>query len=230
LVGLCCFAVVSGLLILGLLGGGLTLGLYALDKVLSDGAIARRELVGLPPRRVAELRPGPARVTGRVVPVGPPLVAPLSGQPCVFYQLQTRSREDPTQGKLRRGHVHYPPAGVVFEIDDGTGRAMVRVPPPAPKPEPGDDLAWEVVCFIRGAGLGKVIGRGESAALDRLEEMSLFGLSGVERILSAGDLVTVGGVAFEEIASDGQSASHRAPPTRQVLTATQNVRLAIVKS
>jgi hypothetical protein len=223
-------AVVSGLLVLGLLGGGLTLGLYALGQLLSDGALARRELVGLPPRRVAELRPGPARVTGRVVPVGPPLIAPLSGRPCVFYQLQTKSREDPTQGRFRRHHVHYPLEGAAFEIDDGTGRALIRVPPPAPKPEPGDDLAWEVVCFIRGPGVSKVIERGESAALDRLEEMSLFGLSGVERILSAGDLVTVGGVAFEEIASDGRSASHRAPPTREVLTATQNVRLAIVKS
>ena len=220
--------------ILWMLGGALVGRLVvanAFRVAFGDPAVARRELRRFPPLRVAEITAGPARLTGRVVAVEPPLVSPLADEACVFHQLQLRRLG------LRCRNVLYPSRPVQFELDDGTGRALVRVPPPPPPPEPGDEPPWEVVCAI-GARRSRRIHRGESDAFDRIYDQadlrsgifpSVIPVLATEGIIAAGDVVSVGGFASTEIAAESRATSHRALPTRVVVTSANGYRLAVVK-
>jgi len=68
----------------------LTLGLSALSRGLTEEATARRQLRRFPRVRLSDARPGDARITGRVIAVGNPVHAPLTGRPCVYHELQLR--------------------------------------------------------------------------------------------------------------------------------------------
>ncbi len=198
-------------------------------SVFGDPAVAWREVRRFPPLRVCDVTSGAVRLTGRVVAAPPPLVSPVGGKPCVFYQLQVR-----TLGLLGRTPL-YPDHEVSFEIDDGSGRALVRVPPPPPPPEPGDETAWEVVCAIGGERLSRRLTWGESVAFDRIYHHgnprgTFIPVTATEGIIAAGDLVIVAGHASTEIVPDGQASSYRTPPTRVTLTSAAGYRLAIVKT
>ena len=207
--------------------GTLALGHLA-RRYLEDPAVARRELKRLPPVRVATLTPGGAQVTGRVVACERPLTSPL-GQPCAFYQVQYRTL------LFTRGAV-YPDREVRFEIDDGTGRVLVRVPPsPPPRPEPGDETAWEVVAAIGGKRASRRVQRRESPELRRFcdtvdPRREAQSIAAVEGLILPDDVVTVGGYASIEFDAEGQAGSHRAIPTRPTLTSAAGFRLAILKT
>src|SRR5512138_1452737 len=84
---------IPAMTMLWMLGGALVGRLVVVNAfraAFGDPAVARRELQRFPPLRIAEITAGPARVTGRVVAVEPPLASPLAGEACVFHQLQLR--------------------------------------------------------------------------------------------------------------------------------------------
>jgi hypothetical protein len=65
------------------------------------------------------------RVVGDVAPIGDPLIAPVSGLPCVFYILRVsdpfvRHRGTGDPETIARGS-----SDAAFFLDDGTGRALV---------------------------------------------------------------------------------------------------------
>jgi hypothetical protein len=198
-------------------------------RYLEDPAVARRELKRLPPARVATLTAGGARITGRVVACDRPITSLLGGQRCAFYQVQWR--------RFLLGHgAVYPDREVRFEVDDGTGRVLVRVPPsPPPPPEPGDETAWEVVAAIGGQRTLRRVHGTESPELrhfyDTIDpKRTALSIAAVEAVILPDDVVTVGGYASIEFDAEGQSGSHRAIPTRPTLTSAAGFRLAILKA
>jgi hypothetical protein len=78
----------------------------------------------LPPRRIG-------RLAGMVVPVGRPLIAPLSGRACVYYRTCVEELSDgvvaqATGGTSRKTIIDQTQV-MPFVIDDGTGDALVDV-------------------------------------------------------------------------------------------------------
>jgi len=175
-----------------------------------------------PRRRVVELQPGPAQVTGRVVPAGPLLRAPVSGRPCVYYQVIGSNHVWPWHDR------HCYPAGQVgFWIDDHGAQLWIVVPPSAPsQSSPGSTEAETALqCSITGQVVRRTIYAGESPATDRFLEPRGYPfrpdayLHAEERIVAAGDTLSVGGEIIEEIDPQGQSPHFRGPPTRMLLRA-----------
>lgn len=199
------------------LGVGLTIAKRLVSHFFSDPVLARRELTRFPKRPSADLTDGPARITGRVVPSGPLLNAPVSGTPCVFFQLQGPTGDNTPDhaggSRSRTSTFQHPQQPVRFEIDDGAGRALVRVPPPPPVPLPGDQLLWEIVCSIGGAGT-------RTTTPHQL----------VERIIVPGDIVSVGGHAHAELVREGERQGYRSMASRLVITTNADYRLVIVKT
>ena len=172
-----------------------------------------------PQRRVSELQPGPAQVTGQVMPAEPLLRAPVSGRSCVYYQVIGRNHSWPWHDRRS-----YPPADVGFWIDDGGGQLWIVVPPSAPSP--GSKETEETIqCSIAGDVVRRTIYAGESPETDRLLDPGGFPfrpdayLNVEERIVAAGDTLTVGGEIIEEIALEGGFVNYRSPPTRMILRA-----------
>ena len=113
-----------------------------------------------PQRRVVELQPGLAQVTGRVVPAGPPVRAPLSGRPCVYYQVIGRNHVWPWHDRLC-----YPTAEVCFWIDDDGARLWIVVPrSPTSQSSPG---ATEAGASFQCSIVGEVVRRRSTRASRR---------------------------------------------------------------
>jgi len=219
----------------------LTVALSAVSRRLEEKAVVRRRLRRLPSVRLSAARPGDARVTGRVIAVGDPLHAPLTGRPCVYHEVQLRvayqwvkdkldayqgetsllaalkdaGRPESTNVKLR--------AGRAFEIDDGTGRALVVLPEPRVR-LPGQPPEMEIHSLIPPSH--HVYGLNEKIPPDLARFANEAGvvaetpraMEGDEGIIAPGDIVTVGGRLADETsagASAGFSGSVRA---RWVLT------------
>ncbi len=105
------------ILLVGLLGVVVAVNAFSAD------ANARRELRKAPKRKIAELRDGEvARLIGTVSSHVPPLAAPLTGRPCVYYiaRLQTQSG-----AKRSWQTVITEERGVPFIITDDSGRAII---------------------------------------------------------------------------------------------------------
>ncbi|HET6279524.1 MAG TPA: hypothetical protein VFH73_01100 [Polyangia bacterium] len=159
-----------------------------------------------------------AQVTGRVIPIGPPLRAPISGRPCVYYQVMGRNHVWPWHD--RRG---YPESDVGFWIEDGGGQVWIMVP--ASPVSTGPEETAAVQCSITGDGFHKTIYAGESPETDRFLDPvgSPFEpdayLNVEERIVVAGDTLEIVGEVFEEITLQGESLNYRSPPTRTILKA-----------
>ena len=201
-----------------------------LRLAFGEAAAARRELNRHPLQRVADLHTGPAHIAGRVVACSAPVVAPLAGRTCVAY-LTTLSVGSTNKTRLLRR----PETEQRFLLDDGTGRALVTIPPPPPEPLPGDDYDYEVLCSLpgtlrEGAGVFR-----DSVAVRRLMRdwaMQRGGLepaNATEAVLLAGDRVSVGGHASLTVDPTGDATPYRGPPTRFVVTATRYYPLLIVK-
>ncbi len=109
----------------------LILLVVAIPKVFGRTARIRRRVRAAPQcaiRELGEAAPAPTRIAGMVVPVDEPLIAPLSGRPCVYYE--TRVVRMVGLG-MEEWDIEYQVAAeqrsVQFLVDDGTGRALVDV-------------------------------------------------------------------------------------------------------
>jgi hypothetical protein len=169
-------------------------------------------------RRIVELQPGRAQVTGPVVPPRSLLRAPISGRPCVFYQVIGANHTWPWHDRR-----FYPPGEVRFGIDDGDRQLSIVVPAVAPSLGP---MAAEgaLQCSIAGEVVRRTIYAGESPDTDRFLDPGGLGpadayLDVEERIVAAGDALTVTADIIEEIDLEAQSPDFRRPPTRLLLRA-----------
>jgi hypothetical protein len=220
----------------------LTVALNAVSRGLKEEAVVRRRLRRFPRVRLSAARPGDARVTGRVIAVGDPLHAPLTGRPCVYHEVQLRvayqwvkdrldayqgggmslaealkdaGRSESTTVKLR--------AGRAFEIDDGTGRARVVLPEPRVL-VPGKPPEMEIDSSIPPSH--HVYGFKEKIPPDLARLANEAGavaetpqaMEGDEGIVAAGDIVTVGGRLADETGADASADSSRSGRARWVLT------------
>jgi hypothetical protein len=203
-----------------LIGVGLIVaGSYAIRHGAETHWAVRRRRV-LP---VGSAPNGIVRLQGRVVPEGPLLTAPLSGTACVAFDALVGDRA---------GDGGEPPTRVYratsFTLDDGTGRALVRLHLAGPHPELGLDDAGppELSCALRRTDV-TVYGPIQTdqpaieAALRRLE----FGWAGAaqrvrlcEGWLRPGDIVSVVGYGRCEVDPTGQRQGYRDPGRRYLVT------------
>lgn len=167
----------------------------------------------LPAVRIVNLRPGVARIAGRVVAGRDRLRAPLSGRDCVYYQIHGKNHRRPWHDRF-----NYPPQGARFEIEDDSGRIYLNLPP-QPAEDPGRVGAGaRPFCEISGDTFRRTIYDGESPELDRLLDPGRFAsardayLDAEERIITEGDRVTAIGEVIEEIKPEGTSPNYRTPP------------------
>jgi hypothetical protein len=169
--------------------------------------------------RGVELQPERAEVTGRVSSAGAPLRAPISGRPCAFYQVIGTNHTWPWHDRR-----FYPPGDVRFWIDDSDRQLLIVVPRFAPSFGPLE-AEGALQCSMTGEVVRRTIYAGESPDTDRLLEPGGLGsgpdayLHAEERIVTAGDTLTVTGDIIEEIDVEGESSHFRSPPTRRFLRA-----------
>jgi hypothetical protein len=211
--------------------------LFAIPRGLrlafGEAADARRELNRHPLQRIASLQGGPAHVAGRVVACTAPVSSPLAGQRCIAY-LTTLALSSPSKTSMRM--VRRPLTEQRFLIDDGSGRALVTIPPPPPEPLPGDDYDYEILCSLGASRRERSGVFRDSVAVNRIMRDWSVDRSGFEPVtvteglLRAGDEVAIGGYASLTVDPTADDpAPYRAPPTRFMLTATQYYPLLIVK-
>ncbi len=160
---------------------------------LVDSDDARRELKRHRLVRIASLRSGAARIDGRVVPAHNP--AAPAGSPVAA--VSTISMSTTAEAELRSVDGEQR-----FLVDDGSGQALIVVPAPPPRPLPGDDPDYEILCSFAGNSGGAVC---------------------------VGDRVSIGGYASLIVDPTGDAPSYRGPPTRFMLTATRYYPLLIVR-
>jgi hypothetical protein len=166
-----------------------------------------------------ELPPGRAQITGQVMPPDSPLRAPISGRLCAFYQVIGTNHTWPWHDRR-----FYPPEGVRFWIEGGDRQLLIVVARSAPTLGP---MVTEgsLQCSIAGEVVRRTIYAGESPDTDHLLEPGGLGsrpdtyLNAEERIVVAGDTLTVTGDIVEEIDGQAQSPGFRSPPTRIFLRA-----------
>jgi hypothetical protein len=191
--------------------GGVALGVVAVRWLLGpDPAPDRRDQVALAHAALRRRRrsaigsaaEGPVRLVGRVsrsAAAGEPLVAPMSGRPCVYYEvvypisqwrLMQRPNGTPVLDPSSRNR-----RAQSFVLTDDSGTAEIAFDDPA-------DVTFEV------AG-----GDGPPP----------------ETAIFLGDEVTVVGVGAREVVVGGESTGYRAPPTRYVVRGGSGSVLAILR-
>jgi hypothetical protein len=217
------FLVVSGVM------SALTAGFMLASRLASEGARARRRLSRFPRVRLSDGRSGSARLTGRVVAVGNSLRAPLSGRPCVYWEVTLRVVSQRVYLLQQRGAsagsgaavTIKPRGGKAFEIDDDTGRARVVIPgPKVPVGRFGLNVCTSVPVDHPLSGAYPAIPPelvSLAVAAGAVSEPSQF-VEGDEGIIAAGDVITVGGELSYEVHSDVPAAHFRTPPERATVT------------
>jgi hypothetical protein len=205
---------------------------HALSQRLNEGLAARELIERVPLVQVGDHATGWVRITGRVRPSNERLRAPWSGRDAVFIDLHVGAAGATAGPRRTRRRVV---TAVDFEIDDGTGRALVRIPPL--RPGAAEALTEEATEILTAMRPSKRIRRwgpgGAPAELQRL--MARFGLenpgelpfTATERIIAPGDELTVAGYATWEPSSSGTSGSFRSMPTVMVLEASSEHAIAL---
>ncbi|WP_200181059.1 GIDE domain-containing protein [Ectothiorhodospira mobilis] len=90
------------------------------------GARRLRLIADTPTARVRSAAQGPVELTGQAALLpGPPIIAPLSGTPCVWYEYRVERRHQGNNGNTRWRTVHSGCSGDLFALDDDTGRCVV---------------------------------------------------------------------------------------------------------
>jgi len=166
----------------------------------------RRILKGARTVAIREVRDGQvAKVSGRVKSSGEPLRAPLTGRPCVYWEVEVTQWQGTRALTKRRVHDQRD-----FVVDDGTGRALVVVERVAVSAK--IDVRW-----------GQ-----HDLADDRLAELlRLLGVDGIagqvtysEAVIAVGEEVAASGRgAWESDPDPGIAAGYRDRPLRLALRA-----------
>jgi hypothetical protein len=104
---------------------GILVLIIVMSTLFSREAQIRRHLRKMPPVRIADFpTAGGARVTGNVIGTTAPLVAPLSGRPCVAWRVEVdQYRSNGKSGSWRR--LIRQEKTTPFTLDDGSGKALV---------------------------------------------------------------------------------------------------------
>jgi hypothetical protein len=112
----------------GVLGFVIVVALVLAARAVIGGEPARirARLRAVPRRAIAAVADGQeARIVGRVVPVSV-LTAPLTGRPCVYYEVTVDEYRSNRRGRRWRTIVHEV-RGVGFALEDDTGRALIEI-------------------------------------------------------------------------------------------------------
>lgn len=99
--------------------------------VVRNWKIARL-IADTPTSRIDELRNGMAEIKGRVQPAGRALECPMTGQRCVYFRFKVQEKRSHWIGKSTRRYwatVVDDRRVVDFEVDDGTGTAVINAYP-----------------------------------------------------------------------------------------------------
>lgn len=111
----------DGLIFLLVLGGIVAAIVVCALAVTPKGARIKRLLRDTPRFAIAELpEDTPGRAVGAARPVGAPVIAPLTGRPCIYYVATVEE----LHGKQWKETIREE-RGVPFVLDDGSGHALV---------------------------------------------------------------------------------------------------------
>jgi hypothetical protein len=200
------------------------------SRIFREGLEARDELGHLPFTAIGAATPGPICVRGRTRALGPPLVAPVSGRLALFFEVVATVDCPRTTGGRSRSLTHRRIGATSFEVDDGSGRVVVNIPPDGPPVGEGEPEVLTSLPAIR---------REQDRWRGRIDLEQLFGrqefrqylgypMSVVERIVAVDDVITVGGLAARQVHSAGTREGLRDPPTSLVFEATREQPLVLV--
>ncbi|SFM45671.1 E3 Ubiquitin ligase [Ectothiorhodospira mobilis] len=90
------------------------------------GARRLRLVADTPTARIRSAAQGPVELTGQAALLpGPPIIAPLSGTPCAWYEYRVERRHRGNNGNTRWRTVHSGRSSDLFALDDDTGRCVV---------------------------------------------------------------------------------------------------------
>jgi hypothetical protein len=209
---------------------GLIVILTAAGNVLFPNRAKRtqRALGGLPRARI-DTAHGAVRVTGRIRRDDELLEAPITGRPCVAYELAIHAGSQNTSTGMSgwRRLLHQQQA-CPFLVADESGTARIDTSAP---------FVLGLVCDYSGKTSGAYPGKYGAVALF-LESVGIKPTNWLGRwgpiyyeegVLVEGDLVAVGGDTLEQIDASGDRTGLRSAPTRLVLRGTEAQPLLIAK-
>ena len=190
---------------------------------LSREARVRRALARRPRARIDAASGTKLRVTGRVRQRGEPLIAPVSGRPCVAFQLFVEERN----GRRWIDLLELRDAQS-FIVADDTGEAFVDTSGPfalALVPDQQGAMGWfDRITPAQLQALRSTLGSRATTWYGGWKRLRF-----KEGTLENDDWVSVGGSGEREQSPDGQS-SLREPPERLVLRGTADEPLLISDS
>jgi hypothetical protein len=179
--------------------------------------------------KVSDRREGLVRLEGRATAADEPLVrAPISEARCLFYDCVVEDTSDDSPKQVRREY-----RGVRFQLDDGTGVALVRFEdsgqsPAVPVEFDGPPRVSCAIPLDRGAHAGEELrGTLERAYVIRPGDDLPRHMRAREGCIMPGDHVSVVGLASSEL--DPSAFGHRGPPQRYVITHGPGTPLVIAK-
>jgi hypothetical protein len=192
-------------LIILLVTGALSLGVYVYARWFAPGPRARRALGKVKATSIAELEEGAVgRVTGVVAALEAPQASPIAGQPCIGYHVVISERPSGGSGETWLPVVirqHCQP----FALRDDTGEAVCEGPfliDVAPADGAWAGLPPAVYALLEEATVSM------SGPFGRDKEFRF-----TEALLKPGDRVTIVGRATHDLDPRGRSQGSRQPPT-----------------
>ena len=177
--------------------------------------------------RISDRREGLVRLQGRAAPAGGSFVrAPISGAQCLFYDCVVDDEGNDSHRQVRREY-----RGVWFQLDDGTGTALIKFLDHGQTPAVPIDFDGPpgVNCAIPldrkaedGAELRAAV---ERTAVIRAGDDVPRHLSAREGCIAPGDQVSV--VGFASFEPDPTAFGRRDPPLMYVVTHAPSTPLVI---
>jgi hypothetical protein len=214
---------VSGATLALLAAGALGLARVVYLEFLSRDARTTRTLSDRPRTRIGDGTDGVVRLTGRVRRRGELLKAPVSGRPCVAFQLLVEGDNGDGWDKLLESRDARP-----FVIADETGEALVDTA--------GGPFHLALNSDERGGtGLFDQIGEAQLQAVMSVGTFESPGRARGKRryregILCEGETVAVGGRGLREVSPEATSVNPRELPRWLVLRGTADEPLLISDS
>jgi hypothetical protein len=185
------------------------LAYYAFGGLPASDELLRPELAA-PRTAIGHLVGGVVTVNGRARREGAPVIAPLSGRPCLAFQITLHAdRSDDF------GLVAHLAAGSPFWIEDETGRALVDVTERFEIVKPGSGPLRKVSPAL----LATVRRFAEERRISTRSWRFARDLHCREGIIVEGEELVVGGHAAQEARAEGEPSGPRQPATCMVLRA-----------